>query len=410
MVNRKLKLALLSVHSCPVGNLGGKDTGGMNVYVKELAYELGQQGHLVDVYTRVHDPDDPQIVEIGPNARLIHLKAGEVDDINKLLVYAYLPDFVCDLEDFKKDNDLQYDLVFSHYWLSGWVGRFLQRWWDVPHMIMFHTLGAVKNALGIGADEPELRIETERCLANDCHRIIAATEREKAQLCNHYGASADRIGIVPGGVNLDLFQPMGKDSARHHLGFNNDKLILFVGRTEPLKGIDSLLRAMTYLKDTPNLKLLIVGGDKRSGDELERLKGICRDLEIQDSVTFLELVKQEKLPHYYSAADVCVVPSYYESFGLVALESLACGTPVVTTKVGDMTNIIEQGETGYVIEDNAPNQIADKISLVLSRPDGGEESIKRMRASVGGYSWASIAGMIAEECNKVLSEHTIRVG
>ena len=167
MVNGKLKLALLSVHSCPVGNLGGKDTGGMNVYVRELAYQLGQQGHLVDVYTRVHDPNDPQIVEIGQNARLIHLKAGVVDDMNKLLVYAYLPDFVCNLEDFRRNNDLEYDLVFSHYWLSGWVGQFLQRWWNVPQMIMFHTLGAVKNALDIGEDEPELRIETERCLAND---------------------------------------------------------------------------------------------------------------------------------------------------------------------------------------------------------------------------------------------------
>ncbi len=410
MVNGKLKLALLSVHSCPVGNLGGKDTGGMNVYVRELAYELGQQGHLVDVYTRVHDPNDLQIVEIGQNARLIHLKAGVVDDMNKLLVYAYLPDFVCNLEDFRRNNDLQYDLVFSHYWLSGWVGQFLQRWWNVPQMIMFHTLGAVKNALDIGEDEPELRIETERCLANDCHRIIAATEGEKVQLHTHYGASADRIGIVPGGVNLDLFQPIGRDSARRYLDLDSDKLILFVGRTEPLKGIDSLLRAMTYLRDRPDLKLLIVGGDKRSGDELERLKRICQDLGIQDSVTFLELVKQEKLPYYYSAADVCVIPSYYESFGLVALESLACGTPVVTTRVGDMENIIEQGKTGYVIEDNAPEQIADRISLLLSQPDGGEGAVERMRASVARFDWSNIAGMIAEECGEVLSDFTVKVG
>ena len=410
MISQKLKLALLSVHSCPVGNLGGKDTGGMNVYVRELASQLGKQGHLVDVYTRVHDPNDPQIVEIGENARLIHLKAGAVEDIEKLVVYTYLPDFVCNLEDFRKNNGLQYDLVFSHYWLSGWVGQFLQRWWHVPQMIMFHTLGAVKNALGIDEDEPELRIETERCLVNDCHRIIASTEREREQLCAHYGASADRIGVIPCGVNLDLFRPIGRDNARRYLGLNSDKVILFVGRIESLKGIDSLLRAMTYLKDVPNLKLIIIGGDARSRDEVERLKKTCQELQIEDSVTFLELVKQEKLPYYYSAADVCVIPSYYESFGMVALESLACGTPVVTTRVGDMENIIRQGETGYVIEDNAPDRIAEKISRLLSRPDGSGELINSMVASVGRYSWSNIAEMIAEECNEVLSNYLTQVG
>jgi len=208
--NRKLRMALISAHSCPVGNLGGKDTGGMNVYVRELAHELGKQGHLVDVYTRVHDPKDPQIIDIGPNARLIHLKAGELEDSHKLVVYAYLPDFACNLEDFRKDNDLRYDLIYSHYWLSGWAGRLLQRWWKVPHFTMFHTLGAVKNALGIGEDEPELRTEVEKCLTRDCHRIIASTEREKEQLISCYGATPSRIGVVPCGVNLDLFQPMAR--------------------------------------------------------------------------------------------------------------------------------------------------------------------------------------------------------
>ncbi len=410
MADQKLKLALLSVHSCPVGDLGGKDTGGMNVYVRELAYQLGKQGHSVDVYTRIHDLNDPQIIEIGPNARLIHIKAGQVEDIHKLVVYTYLPDFVCNLEDFRKQNGLQYDLVFSHYWLSGWVGQFLQRWWNVPHMTMFHTLGAVKNALGIGEDEPELRIEAERYLTNDCHRIIASTEREKEHLNTYYGASTDKISVIPCGVNLDLFQPMGRDNARRHLGLDSEKVILFVGRIEPLKGIESLLRAMTYLKDTPNLKLIIIGGDARSRDEVETLKTTCQELEIGDAVTFMELVKQEKLPYFYSAADICVIPSYYESFGLVALESLACGTPVVTTRVGDMENIIHQGETGYVVEDNTPHLLADKISLLLSRPNGSDESINAMPASVTGFRWSNIAEMIARECNEVLSDYLVQVG
>jgi len=228
---------MLSAHSCPVGNLGAKDTGGMSVYIRELAHELGKQGHMVDVYTRVHDPKDPQIINLGQNARLIHLRAGENETIHKLAVYPYLPDFACNLENFRKNNHLQYDLVFSHYWLSGWVGRYLQKWWNVPHTIMFHTLGAVKNTFGIGEDEPELRIETERDLARDCHHIIAATEREKEELIRYYDASPERISIIPCGVNLELFQLMDKERVKQQLGFEG-KIILFVGRIEPLKGME----------------------------------------------------------------------------------------------------------------------------------------------------------------------------
>ena len=162
MVMNKLRMAILSVHSCPMGNLGARDTGGMSVYIRELARALGQQGHYVDVYTRVHDPADPQIVDIARNARLIHLSVGQEEAIPKLALYSYLPEFACNLENFRKSAGLQYDLVFSHYWLSGMVGEYLQQWWHVPHIAMFHTLGAVKNAIGIGEDEPELRMVTER--------------------------------------------------------------------------------------------------------------------------------------------------------------------------------------------------------------------------------------------------------
>ena len=178
MVVEQLRIAILSVHSCPLGNPGTKDTGGMNVYVRELTHELAKQGLWVDIYTRVHDPEDEQIVELGQNARLIHLRAGEDEYVHKLAVYSYLPDFACNVENFRKRNDMQYDLVFSHYWLSGWAGKFLKNWWAVPHVMMFHTLGAVKNSVGIDEDEPELRIETERLLIKDCERIIAATEKE----------------------------------------------------------------------------------------------------------------------------------------------------------------------------------------------------------------------------------------
>jgi len=409
MAARRLKIAMLSVHSCPVGNLGAKDTGGMSVYVRELACELGKQGHLVDVYTRVHDPRDSQIYGLGQNARLIHLRAGEGEEIHKLAVYSYLPDFACHLENFRKHNGLRYDLVFSHYWLSGWAGKYLHRWWNVPHITMFHTLGAVKNTIGIGEDEPELRIETERDLARNCHHIIATTEKEKEELILHYGASPETIGVVPCGVNLNLFQPIDKEMAKQQLGFGDDKIILFVGRIEPLKGIDRLLVAMTRLQNSHGLRLVIIGGDDHSQYEMEKLQRLSRALHIQDSVTFLGLIKQEELPCFYSAADACVVPSYYESFGLVALESLACGTPVVATNVGGIKSVIQQGETGYMVIDNTPRHLADKIALLLSKPSLNAKSALSIRASVARFSWSNIAQAIIQECRLVLANYVAQV-
>ncbi|MEE8618713.1 MAG: glycosyltransferase, partial [Dehalococcoidales bacterium] len=268
----QLRIAMLSAHSCPVGKLGAKDTGGMSVYVLELARELGKCGHLVDIYTRAHDPKDKQIIEPGHNVRLIHLKAGRNGEMHKLAVYPHLPDFAGKLENFRKRNRLKYDLVYSHYWLSAWVGRFLQDWWDVPHIIMFHTLGAIKNAVGIGEAESELRIETERYLVKNCHRIIAATGKEKEDLILYYGALPETISVIPCGVNLELFQPVDKEAARQQLGFNGNENILFVGRLEPLKGIDKLLMAMTYLENKEGTRLLVIGGDGNSQHEIERLQ------------------------------------------------------------------------------------------------------------------------------------------
>jgi len=337
----QFRIAMLSVHSCPIGNPGTKDTGGMNVYIRELAQELAAQGISVDIYTRVHDPEDTQIIELGQNTRLIHLRAGEDRYINKLAVYSHLPDFACNVENFRKHDGREYDLVFSHYWLSGCVGKSLEQWWSVPHVMMFHTLGEIKNSMGIGEYDPELRIKTEELLARDCHHIIATTKKEKEFLVQNYSASPERISVIPCGVNLNLFQPADKKIAKQQLGFDEDKIVLFVGRIEPLKGIDQLLRAIPYLENSRRIRLVIVGGGEYDQHEMKRLRKLSNDLHIEDSITFSGLIKQEELNNFYNAADVCVIPSYYESFGLVALESLACGTPVVTTNVGDLQSIVK---------------------------------------------------------------------
>ncbi len=401
MEHHNLKIAMLSAHSCPVGDLGARDTGGMSVYIRELARELGQQGHTVDIFTRVHDPNDPRMEELAEGVRLIHLRAGKEAKIQKMDVYFSLPEFTFNLEKFWEDNGLSYDVVFSHYWMSALVGKYLQEKRRVPYITMYHTLGAIKNDIGIGENEPELRIVSERETMLDCRRVIVATEKEKRDLARCYGVPGEKIGVVPCGVNMGLFRPVDKKDARQKLGLTDEKIILFVGRIDPLKGIDRLIQTLPLLKNDGNLKLIIVGGDENSRSAVAELQKLAAGLDVQEWVRFQGMVKQEQLPYYYSAADVCVVPSYYESFGLVALESLACGTPVVAADVGDLKNIIRQGETGYVTSDNSPENLTAGISSVLSMP-GDEESALSIRASVTRFDWSQIAEKIAGEMRATL--------
>ena len=404
--NEPLSIAMFSIHSCPVGELGTKDTGGMNVYVRELASQLGRRGHHIDIYTRVHDPKDPQVIRLNDNARVIHLKAGKNGHMHKLAIFPYLDDFSGALQDFVARNGLQYDLIHSHYWISGQVGRWAQHRWNAPHMMMFHTLGAVKNTTGVGSKEPLLRLKTERQLVAHCHRIIAATTREKTELAQFYNAELPKISVVPCGVNMDLFRPVDKADARSRLGFGEkEKIVLYVGRFAALKGIDRLLKAMTHLGDLRDLKLVIIGGDGAGAPEFIEFQRLSSELKISDKILFAGRLEQEELPRYYSAADLLAVPSYHESFGLVALEALACGTPVVATEVGAMDSVISQGKTGCVVVDSRPAAFARAIREFVSKPPDEVESVDSIRASVRSFNWSDIADKMIAEYESVLAEH-----
>ena len=398
-----MKIAMLSVHSCPLGRLGEENTGGMSVYVREVACELGKLGHLVDVYTRSHESAHDQAVKMGQNARLIHLDAGE-ETIGKLEIYDHIDAFARNVEAFRKQNGLRYDLVHSHYWLSGLAGKRLQEWTGLPHVVGFHTLGAVKNAVGIGEVEPDLRVGAEKELVRDCQRIIASTIPGKEDLIRYYGALPAKVGIVPCGVNVGLFKPIARDIARSRTGLNGDRIILFVGRIVPQKGIDKLLQAVSRLRDKQGIRLVVIGGDDRSKAELQRLKDLARSLKVEDSVSFLGLIAHDELPFFYSAADVCVVPSHHESFGLVALESLACGTPVVATRVGGAETLIRPGETGYLVKDNDPHCLADRISQLMSEQSGRQGAASSIRESVTKYDWSNITNALAAEYRTVLGD------
>jgi D-inositol-3-phosphate glycosyltransferase len=275
------------------------------------------------------------------------------------------------------------------------VGRHLQRLWDVPHITMFHTLGEVKRRARMEEQESERRIEVERLVAASADRIVAASAHEKGLLARLYGAPDARIRVIPCGVDLDRFYPRDKSAARAALGLpaGND-IVLFVGRLEPLKGLEILIDAIAELEDsTP--ELVIVGGDDRAASYHASLQRRAESLGIGSRTYFVGAVPQEALPEYYSAADVCVVPSYYESFGLVALEAMACGTPVVASRVGGLTGTVRDGESGYLIPWRCPQPFADKIDLLLTNDELRRALGAFVRGGAQRFRWSAVAADLA---------------
>ena len=403
MGNKQLRIAMLSIHSNPIGELGTNDTGGMSVYIRELARELGKRRHRIDVYTRLQNGRHQPVVDLFENVRLIHLGIPNNGHLSRLALYPYLPDFFRSMENFRSHEGIAYDLIHSHYWISGRLGNWAQELWNRPHLAMLHTLGEVKNRTGVGRPEPELRIAAEKQLVNNCHRILAPTDREKDSLMSYYGVCGEKIGVVPCGVNLDLFQPQDKQATRKQLGFDPDDIILlYVGRFEPLKGIEGLLEAISHLKRHQRLRLVLVGGDGDEAPESRLLRQKATSLGIEDKVLFAGRVEQKYLPPYYSSADVLVISSHYESFGLVGLEALACGRPVVSTPVGAMETLINQSQAGYVISDTLPRSLATGIQSIISNPNLPRAD--EIRKSVLKYSWSNVATAILMEYETAIGQ------
>jgi D-inositol-3-phosphate glycosyltransferase len=403
--SKALKIAMLSIHSSPIGDLGSRDTGGMSVYVREMAKELGKKGHHIDIFTQhnvgKHDP----VIHLYDNVRLIHLPGGIRGNIAKSSLYEVLPQLFNELESFRIKENITYDIIHSHYWLSGVLGLKLRSSWNVYHLITYHTIGAVKNLTCSTENASELRLAVEKKLAKLCDRIVVPTQKEKAYLIQYYKASVDKIWIVPCGVNLELFKPMDKLSVRRHLGFHVDDLIvLYVGRYTPIKGIDRLLKTFRNLTHLPHLRLVMVGGDGEDSLMYRQLQSKANALHIENHLIFAGRVEQETLPEYYSAADVLVVPSYYESFGLVALEALACGTPVVTTPVGAMEKIVQDGVTGYISTDTDPQYFAGRIEAILLKQKQNGLSPSKIRASVSEFAWSRSASLLLDAYRTVLTD------
>jgi len=405
-----MRVAMISYHTCPLATLGGKDTGGMNVYVRDLARELGRRGIGVDVYTRSQDEHVPHVLhDLGYGNRIVHVPAGPETPMPKERLQDYLGQFVSGILDFASSRGLRYDVIHSHYWLSGLAGLELRREWGPPLIQMFHTLGEMKNRVARTADEvsPPGRIEAERRLLREADRVVASTQAELAQFQWLYQVDTSRVVVIPPGVDTGRFYRIHPDEAKEFIGIPcGDRLILFVGRIEPLKGIDTLLEAMAILQrqdriTSRSLCLAVVGGDPEASpvqmtQEMKRLQDLREKLGLDQLVTFLGRRDQDSLPYYYSAAEAVVVPSHYESFGLVALEAMACGAPVVASETGGLVFLVRDGETGFHVPVGDAPALAEKIGLIIRdaelRARLGEQAV----AYAQKFAWPIIAEQIVE--------------
>ena len=403
-------LAFISAHSSPLAQPGTTKAGGMNVYIAELTRQLGRLGRTVDIFTRRDHPDLPESVELSPNVRVVHIPAGPPRRLAPLQVRPILPEFTDRVRAWARDHGRRYDLIHSHYWLSALTGLALADEWRCPHVVMFHTLGEVKNRAPRAEREPSVRIEAERTIVRRADRLICATPHERDFLVQLYGAHPECVSVVPGGVDLEHFRPGDRAAARRGLGLPNGPLALFVGRLLPLKGVDILIRAAAAADLAQPLHVLVVGGDGQDGPLRDSLRKLSAELGIAPRVQFRDAVNRRQLPRYYQAADVCVVPSFYESFGLVAVEALATGTPVIATRVGGLQHTVRDGQTGYLISWRCPEPFAERIETLLESADLRARFGRAARDSALPYAWATVAGRIAGVYEELLQRHAAGVG
>jgi len=381
----------------------------MSVYIRELSRELGSRGHRVDIFTRSNRRSDGRILELAENVRLVHLRIGGNGSVPKEHLYPHLPAYFRAMDDFAAGQSRIYDLIHSHYWLSGELGDRARERWNLPHLFMFHTIAIAKNKACSEEREPPLRIDAEQRLGRSCQRLLTAAERDRHLLKRYYGVADGKIGVVPCGVNLDLFQPLNKPDARRRIGVDSHApVLLYVGRFAPVKGLKGLLNAIARLKDHRNMQLVLVGGDGLDTPATKGLRKLAQGLGIADQVVFAGPVAQEDLPPYYSAADALVLSSYYESFGLVALESLACNTPVVTTRVGAMESVIQNGVNGQLVDSPTVSSLAAGIDRAIGRWWNKPPRAGQIRESVQHFNWSNVADAIARQYTAVLDRHRSR--
>lgn len=399
MINsNRQAIALISDHADPAAIVGTEEAGGQNVYVRQIGENLAALGWQVDMFTRKANPDDPTIVQHSPYCRTIRLKAGPETFIPRDRLFEHMPEFVQSFRHFQTQQAFYYPLIHTNYWLSAWVGLQLQKETGIELIHTYHSLGAVKyDAM---PEKPEIaptRLRTEKDILERASCVVATSPQEKEILRTRVSLEG-QIEIIPCGTDTGNFYAIPKLNAREKLGWQvQDKVVLYVGRFDPRKGIETLVRACSTLKERgcDNLKLVIVGGsigDRIDGQERQRIAGIIKEVGLNEITQFTGQIGHDLLPLYYSGADVCVVPSHYEPFGLVAIEAMACGTPVIASNVGGLRFTVLPEETGLLVPPKDVNAFANAIERVLLDEVWAKKLRKQASANVNQrFTWNSAA-------------------
>jgi D-inositol-3-phosphate glycosyltransferase len=391
LVSLVRRLAVISMHTSPLAQPGSGDGGGMNVYVRELSSALARAGVACDVFTRAESVDVAEIVNVEPGLRVHHVPAGPLGPVAKEALPGLVDEFTESV--LKRMTDAPPDAIHANYWLSGVAGHVIKHRLDLPLVCTFHTLDRVK------ADDSEDsgRAEAEAHIIGCSDAVLASCTVEADQLADLYDADPTRIEIVAPGVDHAFFSPGHRPQARRALGLPaTGPMLLFVGRIQPLKGLEVAVRALALLDDQPEAFLVVVGGPSgpQGEDELQRIHALVDELGLTDRVRFLPPQAHELLSTYYRAADVCLVPSRSESFGLVALEAAACGTPVVAAAVGGLRTLIDHGHTGFLVEGRDPRAFAAFTAEILDSPALAAEMAISAAARARRYTWSIAAGRL----------------
>lgn len=403
------RVAVLAVHTSPIDQPGTGDSGGMNVYIRSVAERMAGLGVAVDLFTRCRGGATHEVREIAPGIRVVSAKGGPCHALPKSAVQRYLPEFLGGVLRVAREDGNRYDLLHSHYWLSGWVGRAAKEFLNVPLVASFHTLGKVKNYALVGGETPEppSRLRGEQAVIAEADRILAPTPLEAGQLVGLYGADPDRIRIVPPGVDHAIFAPRDRAAARARLHLSGLRLALFVGRLQPLKGPDVAIRTLAEaVARAPvaaaDLVLGIVGGPsgEQAGAEVARLMDLASALDVSDRVILFPPQPHERLADFYAAADVVLMPSRSESFGLVALEAQACGTPVVAAAVGGLRSVVRGG--GILVEGHDAGDHAEALVAILSDPALAERLGAAGADDASAFSWDATTQEVAAVYRELL--------
>lgn len=400
---RRQHIALISVHGDPAVEIGKEEAGGQNVYVRHLGEALAHLGWHVDMFTRKANADDPVIVEHSPRCRTIRLKAGPEAFVPRDKIFGYTGEFLDNLLRFQEWEGVQYSLVHTNYWISAWVGMQWKKRQSIPQVHTYHSLGAVKyqsvEAIPMIAGT---RLDVEKAVLETAERTVATSPQEKDHM-RSLVSSKGHIQIIPCGTDIQRFGAIDRTQARLELGWNPDqKIIFYVGRFDPRKGIETLVRAVgcSQIRHDPQVKLIIGGGSRpgqSDGIERERIEAIVDELGMRDITTFTGRISDELLSVYYTAADVCVVPSHYEPFGLVAIEAMACSTPVIASDVGGLQFTVVPEETGLLAPPKDEVAFAEAIDRILSHPDWRNQLGQRARRRVEEkFSWDGVAHQLSD--------------